>query len=212
MKTYIQISGFDPEFGFFEAAKSVLRSSSIQQGSCVFVTSRPDEINANNERLEKFTAWLAAAGITFASTQLIDNRIFNASGELADFDPKMLLTADCIFLMSGDTQKQMDFIVRLGIDNVLKNYGGAVIGVSAGAMNMARLGIVDYHVLPHFERLPEERLRDFYLPKSFEMTLYGMNENAVIYHQQGKTQFLGDIFEIKSGEVHKRGFSFIEGK
>ncbi len=55
---------------------------------------------------------------------------------------KHIETSDVIFLMGGDTLNQMNFILDKSLKEPLRAFNGVMIGMSAGALNMCKRGIL----------------------------------------------------------------------
>jgi dipeptidase E len=64
--------------------------------------------------------------------------------------------SDVVFLMGGNPFHQDKFIKDKGIDKLLENYSGIIMGVSAGAMNMSRKVIIT----PCSDEYPDYDIRD----------------------------------------------------
>lgn len=195
MMKYVQLSGFIDQVGFYATAKEPLQKAIVNKEKCVFVSSRTDEFKANDERIQHISRWFKDIGIAFKQMAVIDGRL-NAQEALA-----LLKSASCIYLMGGDTKRQMAFLEQNGLIEYLKASQKVIIGLSAGAINMARMGLVETHVLPHYHTYSKERLERDILPLTFEKVIYALSENGVIAHENGKIAFMGEVYELKEGVI-----------
>lgn len=197
MIKYIQISGFIQNEGFYESAREVLKEALVNTNKCVFISSRTDEFKENDERLSVISTWFKDLGTDFNKVSVLDERM--SMQEIR----QELIHAPCIYLMGGDTKRQMDFMIENEIDQILREHNGLIIGLSAGAINIARLGLVDTHVLPHFYNYDQEVLETKIMPLTYDKVIYGMADNGLIAHSTSETNFLGDIYALKEGKSTK---------
>lgn len=114
-----------------------------------------------------------------------------------------MMKATCIYLMGGDTKRQMAFIIQNEIEETLRKHEGVIVGLSAGAINMAKLGLVESHVVPHFEKYQSDFVEKEIMPLTYDKIIYGLNDNAVIAHSDSGIVFDGDVFELKSGMMRQ---------
>lgn len=201
MKKYIQIGGFIPNVGFYEPAAELLKREIECMESITFICSRPDEFTANNERVVHYLSWFKSIGVNFKSSFLLDGRL-----DIEKID-KSILEPSCFCLMGGDTQKQNDFLKAYKLIEALENFEGLIIGISAGAINMAKIGLVDARVVPHFDSRPKEFVEETLLPLSYEHKIYGLCEDGVILHKNDQLFHFGRVFEIENGELKKINYS-----
>lgn len=193
MIQYIQLSGFIQNEGFYKSATKTLQEAIVNQRSCVLIASRPDEFKANDERMAHVSNWFKAINIEFEQMTMLDHRVEAQDGI------KALMNGACVYLMGGDTKSQMNFITQHGLADHLINHPGVIVGLSAGAINMARLGLVENHVVPHYDKRESDYIENEILPLTFEKVLYGLCENGVIAHSNNGVFYYGDIFELKNG-------------
>lgn len=197
MFKYIQISGFIQDQGFYETVSKILRKADINTDKCVFISSRTDEFRANDERMHSISSWFKAIEIEFMEVSVLDERASKQDVE------KELKGATCIYLMGGDTKRQMAFIIQNEIEETLRKHEGVIVGLSAGAINMAKLGLVESHVVPHFEKYQSDFVEKEIMPLTYDKIIYGLNDNAVIAHSDSGIVFDGDVFELKSGVMRQ---------
>ena len=117
--------------------------------------------------------WFEAIGIQFAQCDVLDDRVTPARAI------ELVRDASCILLMGGDTARQFRFMREYGLIGPIRESGAAVLGLSAGAINMAALAfneavespyeglaLADISIAPHFNASKDdtalmERMRAF---------------------------------------------------
>lgn len=131
---------------------------------------------------------------------------------------KAIQNADVLWLAGGDTQNQFAYLSEYGLISLIRDFKGVVIGISAGAINMAKtaictltcrhrkqevyqgLGLVDYSVEPHFDPV---NISSELLSLSEDYVIHGLCDEAVILCDEHRTIFVGDIYLLCKGIVHK---------
>lgn len=211
MRTSIQVSMF--QTGFPEALAAVLRERIPQSARFAFVAS---EFELQHEKTEKyfhlFLDMFAASGVEFSETCIVDGRMTPAEAKLA------VENADVVWLSGGDTPTEFTYLEKYGLLDILRAHDGVFIGMSAGAINMARtavctlacghdafrvykaLGVSPYTVEPHLnaENIPEELLR-----LSHEYEIYGICDEAAIVHSENETRFIGKVIRMSGGKCEQ---------
>lgn len=149
-------------------------------------------------------------GIIFHEACVIDGRMPK------EYAKRKVQEADVVWISGGDTIAEHTYLLKYGLDEVIRQHSGIVIGMSAGAINLSQtsictvtcghceqkiyqgLGCVDISVEPHFvaENVTEELLE---LSKRY--VIYGLCDGGIIVHRNGRTQFFGEVYRIKDGTV-----------
>lgn len=158
--------------------------------------------------LEMFTR----GGILFDNACVIDGRMTKEQMQ------NVVTTADVVWLAGGNTPGQYRYFEKYGLVPILREHNGVIIGMSAGAINMAKtaicsitcgsdrietygaLGLVDVSVEPHFDK---RGASDELLQISRSYPIYGLCDDSVIICNRSNTIFIGDIFFINQGVVTK---------
>lgn len=111
---------------------------------------------------------------------------------------------ELIFLYGGNPYKQMEFIIKYGIRDLIKNK--TIIGLSAGSINMCKkaictkdedfkesnmyngMGLIDFSIEPHFDINNIDVLEDL---KRFskEVDIYALEDDAYIIVEDNKITF-----------------------
>ena len=131
---------------------------------------------------------------------------------------KAVSKADVVWLSGGDTPVQYGYLQEYGLDTILKEHQGVIIGMSAGSINMAELAIctlssghvrqqiyqgidcVDISVEPHF--IPE-KVSEELLELSQKYVIYGLRDDAIIIVKKKEVTFCGDVYELWDGKLQK---------
>ena len=147
-------------------------------------------------------------GVHFEDACVVDGRMN------ADKAQKVVSEADVVWLAGGDPAAQYAYLVEYGLDEVLRQYQGVIIGMRAGSINLAKtaicthhafsiydaLGCVDISVVPHFDR---NKITDALIQFSKEHTIYGLCDDSVIVCADEKTAFYGDIYKLSNGIIEQ---------
>jgi len=197
--------------GFPAAFAQRLRDRIQKRDRFAFVASEFEDAGEKNDRyFAVFLEMFMRCGIVFDNARVIDGRMTKEEIQTET------AAADVVWLAGGDTPVQYRYFEAYGLVPVLREHRGAIIGMSAGAINMAQtavcsvtcghvrkevygaLGLVDISVEPHFDRggAPEELLRI-----SREYPLYGLCDDSAIIYDHKETIYIGDVFLIDRGVV-----------
>ncbi|NBJ88737.1 Type 1 glutamine amidotransferase-like domain-containing protein [Acutalibacter sp. 1XD8-36] len=198
-------SGFPSHHFPFEIAEK-LKSELAERESIVFVSAWPEDYERNDSDLEGMYEMFTEQGMDFRRHRVIDSRA--EACEAA----KEIREASCIFLMGGHPGLQLSMIQDMGLAEAVRESGGVVLGVSAGAINMALrsldtkespvpyegLGLADITVKPHFEPGYEGVLSAL-MRISDELPICAMEDNSAIFVEEGGISFTGQIHWIERG-------------
>lgn len=210
----------NPENGFEEN----LRSCLPEKIRCLFVASSPD----SPELTERFGGEMAAcfeeAGFTFSDFQILDRRNQD--------DAQLLIwKSDFIILAGGHVPTQNAFFQDIGLKELLANYQGVVLGISAGTMNAASrvyvqpeepgesvpefprfaqgLGITDINVLPHYQQVKDSYLdgrklyEDITFADSWGECFYVFVDGTYLLIEDGQTTLYGEAYRLADGVMEK---------
>lgn len=199
-------------------------SENWKMGSrCLLISAFPDNQEINAEMSATFKAALSYHGLTTSEMIICDSR--NASeifGLVAD--------SDVIILGGGHVPTQNAFFKRIGLRELIQDYQGIVIGISAGTMNSAELvyaqpeeegesvdpnyqrwmqglGLTDVMILPHYQEAKENILdgkrlyEDITYPDSMGRKFYTLVDGSYILVRDGQTRLYGEGYLIQDGRV-----------
>ncbi|MDR2688089.1 MAG: Type 1 glutamine amidotransferase-like domain-containing protein [Oscillospiraceae bacterium] len=205
-------SNFDFEDGFPPEVAARLRGSITERERLVFVCSDP----AGHEKLDRYACrdyeWFKNIGIEFAERDVIDDRVTPARAI------QIIRAASCLFLMGGDTARQMQFLREYSLSGAIRESGAPVLGLSAGAINMGPLsymatamlavpaseglGLADITVAPHYNRRRDTPgIMEEIKAVSRRRPVYAMCDGSAIFVQGDKIEMLGEIYQLDHGMI-----------
>ena len=209
MSTYILTSMFPN--GFNDQTAEILRSKIDKRKKFAFIAS---EFQNNHEKTEKyfhfFLDMFEKANIIFEEKYIIDGKLSQEKAQA------LVAEADVIWLSGGNTPVAFQYLHEYGLDSVIKQHRGIIIGMSAGSINMAKtaictlscghaeqkiypgLGCVDISVEPHFIR---SELSKELLDLSAKYTIYGLCDNSFIICSGENIEYYGEVYIIRHGKV-----------
>lgn len=208
-------SEFDKEKGFSEKLAKLLRKDIKKRKLFVYICTNPDQFEETNKYFRDNITWFVEEGIMFQLYHIVDYRVKKEEAEL------LIKNASVIFLCGGDPFAQDEFLEEYELKDLIKNCDGVVMGISAGAINMAEkslctrdediketivydgIGLDDITVDPHFSPDKLELIENDLFPLSNEMKIYGLCDEGVIRVKDNKLDFLGDIYLISNSNIEK---------
>lgn len=176
--------------------------------SLVFISAWPDNHQQNDSDSVGMHQMFVEYGLSFSDYHVIDSR--TEPPQAVDWVHK----ADCLFLMGGHPGLQFRLLRDTGVDEAIRRSGAVVLGVSAGAINMAKrsldtkespvpyagLGLADVTVKPHFR--PEDRqVLSTLLAISAELPICAMEDDSAIFVAGKSVSCTGNIHWVNKGGV-----------
>lgn len=209
MAIYILTSMFSN--GFHGKIAEMFRQTITKRNKFAFVAS---EFEKMHEKTDKYFSFFLQAfeeiGIHFKEACVVDGRMTVNEAQ------KIVEEADVIWLSGGMTLTQFAYFQKYGLDTIIKQHSGVVIGMSAGAINIAEisictrscghreqtiykgLGCVDISVEPHFVR---ENFMDELIELSKKYRIYGLCDESVIVCENGEYYFYGEVYKMYNGKL-----------
>ena len=211
MSTYILTSMF-PD-GIHGKNKEVFQKLLTKTKKFAFVASEFEKNqNITDHYFRFFLNMFEKIGIYFEDSYVVDGRM-NANQA-----KEAVSKADVVWLAGGDTPVQFSYLVKYGLDEVIRQHNGIIIGMSAGSINLAKtaictrtcqhteyqvyngLGCVDISVEPHFDC---EHVTDELIEISKKYTIYGLCDDSIIICANGEKQFYGNVYKLTNGIIEK---------
>lgn len=200
-------SGF-PSHHFPDNIAARLRDELTRRGSMVFVCSDPANHARTDFEAPIMRRCFEEIGLPFAQYHIIDSRIDPAHAAA------LIAEASCIHLMGGHPGLQIQYLRETGLDAAIRNAPAALLGVSAGAINMAvraldtkesltpyaGLGLTNITIKPHFDP-GDQHLLSTLLRVSMELPIHAMEDNSAIFIAGEETAFMGSIHRIDKGKM-----------
>ena len=169
---------------------------------------------------------LEDAGFAIEQYQTLDSRN-------EGFAVKLVQESNLLILAGGHVPTQNHFFDRICLRELLKNYEGIVIGISAGSMNSADevyaqpekegeaidpayqrflngLNLTKINLLPHYQENKNDVLdglriyEDIACPDSIGKTFYAIPDGSYLFIDAGKTEELrGEAYMIRDGVIRQ---------
>lgn len=199
-------SGF-PEHHFSKEITERLRAELPERKSIVFITACPLDYEQNDD-CDGMYEMFAEQGLPFEKHCVIDQRT------VPEMAKKLVENANCIFLMGGGAcEEQLDLIREKGCYDTLTSCHAAILGVSAGAMNMARKTVDFFESMEAFDGLgftnitvschhdPKDAWRyEQTIRMSEDRTVYAMEDMSAFFIKEGRIDVVGTIYRVKNRE------------
>ena len=155
--------------GFIDRIREVLPPNP----RALFITSDPENRDMTCRFAAETTAAFAEADMAFRAYHILDG--YNAEDAGA-----LIADSDIILLSGGHVPTQNAFFNDIGLRELMEDYDGVVVGISAGSMNCADvvyvqpeeegesdpdferfapgLGLTDVNILPHYQKVKDNLL------------------------------------------------------
>ena len=210
----------NPENGFSDN----LRRCLPDRIRCLFIASSPDEPHLTQRFGYEMASCFAEAGFLFSDFQILDRQ--------NQKDAQMLIwKSDFIILAGGHVPTQNAFFQDIGLRELLKDYQGVVLGISAGTMNAADrvyvqpeepgesvpefprfaegLGITKLNVLPHYQMVKDNYLdgrrlfEDITYADSWGECFYVFVDGTYLLIADGRTTLRGEAYRLSDGRMEQ---------
>lgn len=132
-------SGFDVNNAFWSELGEQLKKDLKNTKRIVYIpgSTKENKIEkAKNVYIPSFTEHFKKIGIEFENVECITPTMTVEECQSLVEDSNM------IFLLGGNPFLQQQLYVSKGLENLLQNYDGVIMGMSAGAMNMSKYIII----------------------------------------------------------------------
>ena len=201
-------SGF-PDHHFSEEITKRLREELTVRKSIVFITACPSDYAQNDSDSDGMHEMFAEQGLAFEKHCVIDERTEASTAK------ELVENADCIFLMGGGVcEEQLALIRNKDCYEALLDCHAAILGVSAGSMNMARntvdffesmepfpgLGFTNITVSCHHDPADTWRYEQT-LKMSESRRVYAMEDMSAFFIKGGKIDVVGTIYHAENREL-----------
>lgn len=202
-------SGF-PTRHFPQGIARRLKEALACRERLAFISAWPGDAARNDADAAGMHDMFAEWSMGFDCFAVIDERT------PSDKAQRMLREADCVFLMGGNPTAQMQFIRERALAETLRSFGGVLLGVSAGSINMARraldvwespkpyegLGLTGITIKSHVNEGEEALLEKLRAISAAErLPICAMEDESAIFLTREGVDWLGRIRYIDRGEV-----------
>lgn len=209
---------FTSKNGFLER----FRKACPEHPRVLMITATPDEPEKNEEMRGYFTRVFGASEIETEAMQLVER---STAGRLVEW----LAQSDVVILGGGHVPTQNRFFQELELRERLQDFGGVIMGISAGSMNCADvvyaqpelageaadpkyerflkgLGLTRQQILPHYQMVKDYTLDGLRLmeeityPDSVGREFYALEDGSYILCADGRETLYGKAYRIAGGE------------
>ena len=229
MKLFITSSPFidgadrpimDPQNDMIKRLKQVLPPYC----RCLYICSSPDRRDLNCTFGADVFQIFAQEGMPFSHYAVLDGDNFYEA-------KKLVGESDLIVLAGGHVPTQNAFFHKIHLAELLHDYDGVVLGISAGSMNMAEivyaqpeepgetspdyqrfipgLGLTDVNVLPHYQKAKHYTVDGQHLYDeitrydSMGHCFYALPDGSYIYQDEQHTILCGEGYRYQDGVLTK---------
>lgn len=188
----------------------------------LLVSSDPGASERNDSMKAHFAYSFPVSGLPVEKIDICDDRDVDCL--------KAISTYDVVILAGGHVPTQNAFFQRIHLKEVLKNFNGILMGISAGTMNCAEtvyaqpelegesmdpqyqrflpgLGITSLMILPHYQEIKDAVLdgkrvmEDITYPDSMGREIYALVDGSYILIEDGIQTLYGEAYRIKDGII-----------
>ena len=185
----------------------------------------PDNFALNDEMLDTFVNCFEYHGMTLSEAVLCDARNEYRAKEFVK-------NSDIIMLGGGHVPTQNAFFERIGLRELLEEYEGVIMGISAGSMNSAStvyaqpempgesidpdyrrfipgLNLTDVMILPHCQKARYYRLDGRWLydeityGDSYGRMFIAMPDGSYILEEDGCAVLYGEGYCVSEGKIER---------
>ena len=188
----------------------------------LIISSDPEDIEKNNSIRNIFAVSFPMSGLSISQMDICDNRSTKLVDKLSDYD--------VVILAGGHVPTQNKFFERIRLKERIHDFGGILIGISAGTMNSAEivyaqpelegesidedyerflsgLGITKLMILPHYQDIKDDTLdgqrlfEDITYPDSYGREFYALEDGSYFLIENKTIALFGTAYRIKDGNI-----------
>lgn len=212
------LPSLNPPNGFVSELKKALATPI----HALFITSAPDDPSFTDPVAVSTRENFANSGIVFDTYNTLDRRS-------ADKAEEFVGQANLIVLSGGHTPTENFFFADIRLKELLQDYEGVLVGISAGSMNSAEvvyaqpeeageaidpdfekylpgLGLTKIQIIPHYQMIKDYTLdgkklfEEVTYPDSMGHTFHAFPDGTFLYGERGgREELRGEAYEIKDG-------------
>ena len=189
----------------------------------LFVASDPEQHELTCSFGMDTTIACSQAGITFSAYQVLD-------GTNAENAAQLVAESDFIILAGGHVPTQNAFFQEIGLRELLEDFCGTVMGISAGSMNLADtvyvqpeeegegmdpdfqrfcpgLGLTDVNILPHYQKVKDNILdgmrlfEDITYSDSQGNTFFALPDGSYFFQNEDNLLLFGEAYLLRDGTL-----------
>ena len=189
----------------------------------LFIASDPERHDLTCSFGMDTTVAFCQAGIVFSSYAVLD-------GSNAGNAAELVAVSDFLILAGGHVSTQNAFFQEIGLREILADFDGTVMGISAGSMNLANrvyvqpeeegegadpdfqrfapgLALTDVNILPHYQKVKDNILdgmrlfEDIAYTDSQGNTFFALPDGSYFYQDEEQLLLFGEAYLLRDGEL-----------
>ena len=191
----------------------------------LFICSDPDSWEETDFYTDATKFAFEQAGFSIADIRSLDGR----NEEQADV---LVRESNFLILAGGHVPTQNRFFHKIGLGDLLKDFHGIIIGISAGSMNSAEnvyaqpekegeaidltyqrflpgLNLTKTNLLPHYQENKDDILdglriyEDIAYPDSMGRTFYAIPDGSYLFIEECREELRGEAYKVSDGIIRK---------
>lgn len=216
-----EVEGLDPANQF-----PLLVRERWREGARVLIISAfPENIPANMEMRDFMQHALETEGLSLSAVDIWDARTYG-------YTRQALHSYDVLFLGGGHVPTENAYFQRIGLKDMIRDFDGIIIGISAGTMNAAEtvyaqpeepgealdpdyerfipgLGLTDINILPHLQMIRGMELDgmkiidEISLGDSYGHDFLAIPDGSFVLVEEGLSTLYGEGWQIRDGQMTK---------
>ncbi len=208
----------NPQSGFPTKLRDFLKEDiNTNDKNIVFLPCNYKQTKGNMKYHKINTKWFTECGIYFKNNTLLTNDM--SKNEIKEY----IKSADILFIMGGQQLEQIKFCYIKDIFEDIMNFDGLIIGICAGAINMADkvsslylsnmhnpiqtfykgFSFLDFNILPHIEKHSQITLTDNkYVILPDESFVVFKNNQYKVYGEYQSLDFDVEKIHIENSELN----------
>lgn len=194
-----------------QSAKEINKAAFLDAGGSPSVVVFPwarasfDNIYARRRRVSRYFKNLGARSVDFVEY----------SESVEEISVKMM-QSDLVYLTGGQMTILVTRLISKGVDRLLHNYEGVIVGRSAGALALAKKGVVTNRYSKDLKLVSGLGLADLCLKTHYDsskenllgklsktQSICAVPINSAIIYIENDLSFVGDVFLFEKGEKKK---------
>lgn len=202
MKIFL-ISEIDKVNGFYQDIIPFLQKYIKDNMIITFIPSDFENTDKNDYMINNIANFFTNIKIKLRSN-IIDYRIKKEHAK------SLIDSSDILFILGGNPQKEMKFINKYDLVKTVNKFNGIMIGVSAGAINMAKtiyyennnslitysgLGLTNINIYPHFDTENKEMIEEIKRIKKHTNIIALPKESFIFI--DNKINYINNYYEYK---------------
>ena len=206
--------------GFVDRLREVLP----EYPKCLFICSDPNSHGFTDGFAREMAEAFEEAGLPLKGYATLDGRNW-------PYAEPLIWASDLIVLAGGHVPTQNDFLMDVGLDQMLQHFQGVVMGISAGSMNCADtvyvqpeepgesarsfqrftqgLGLTDINILPHYQQVKDNILdgkrlfEDITYEDSMDHTFLALVDGSYVFSDGDGNLLCGEAYLLEDGHMEQ---------